>query len=216
MDELEEPVGFCVFRAVLRNRAQDGLCVVFHDRKLNEVGAVEHDVRRFLERINPFFFRIQHILPVGNGFTGRIGAFVVVAHDAAQPVVAGGNPVVVVQVGAGKRVDENLEFGAFRNVRRKVRIQGMDALDEQNAPFPQLEPFTVVFPQARNKVILRHIYFFPANELHDMAFHEGMVYRVKIVKIVAAVRELGGIGPVHEVVVRAHGHGFEATGLELD
>jgi hypothetical protein len=43
-----------------------------------------------------------------------------------------------------------------------------------------------------------------------------MVHRVKVVEIETAVGEPGRIFPVYEIIVCAHGHGLEATGLELD
>ena len=66
MDELEETVALAVLRTVLRNTAQNRFCVVFHYCKLNEIGAVEHNVGHLLIGIYPFFLCVKYVLPVGD------------------------------------------------------------------------------------------------------------------------------------------------------
>ena len=172
MDELEEAVGLGKFGTVLGHAAEDGLGMVLQHGKLNEIGAVEHDIGRFLIGINPLLLCIQHILPVGDGFPRGERTGVVVPYDAPQQaVVAGGDAVVVVQEGSGERVDENLELGAVRNLAGKAGIEGVDTLDEEDASFSQFELFPVVFPQAGDKIEFRNAHFFPVQELHDIAFH---------------------------------------------
>ena len=87
MDELEQAVGLGVFWAVLGNAAQNGLSVVLKNGKLNEVGAVEHYVRGFLEGVDPLALGCQNVGPVGDGFPCRKGAFVVVADNTAKEAV---------------------------------------------------------------------------------------------------------------------------------
>ena len=191
--------------------------MVFQHGKLNEVGAVEHDIGRFLIGINPFLLCIQHILPVGNGLACGEGTGVVVPYDAPQQaVVTGGNAVVVVQEGSGERIDENLELGAVRNLAGKAGIEGVDAFDEEDTAFSQFEFFPVVFPQAGYKIKLRNAHFLSIQEFHDIAFHQPVVHRLEVVEIVGTVREFGGFYPVDKIVIRTYGHGMEAAGFELD
>ena len=97
MDELQQTVSLGVFGTVLGNRGKYDLCMCAQHGKLNVQGRVEHHVGRLLEGEYPLVFGSEHVLPLGNGLLGGIGAFVIVANDATQQaVVANGNPVVVI------------------------------------------------------------------------------------------------------------------------
>ena len=123
---------------------------------------------------------------------------------------------MVVQEGSGERVDENLELGAVRNLAGEAGIEGVNAFYKQNAAVSQLELLAVVFPQTGYEIEFRYRHLFSGDELHDVALHEGMVHRFEIIEIVGAVGEFGRFYAVHEIVVRAHGHGVQAAGLQLD
>ena len=77
----------------------------------------------------------------------------------------------------------------------------MDALNEQDAPRAQPDVLPIVLPQARYKIEFRYRHLLAGKDLHDVRFHEGMVHRVKIIEVEAAVRETRRIGPVHEIIV---------------
>ena len=70
MQELQQPVGLCIFRAVLRNRPENALGVVSHHGELDEIGRIEEHVGIFLIRINPFHLGLADIRPVGDGLPG--------------------------------------------------------------------------------------------------------------------------------------------------
>ena len=80
----------------------------------------------------------------------------------------------------------------------------MDAFYEEDTPLLQLEDLAVVFPQSRHKVVFRDIYFLTVYKGHDIPFHEGVVNGLKIIEVIGAVRELGGVHAVHKIVVGGH------------
>ena len=123
---------------------------------------------------------------------------------------------MVVQEDAGEGIDEDLELGGVGNFGGEAGIQGVDALDDEDAARLQLDLLAVILPQARDEIELRDIHFLAREHLLDVGFHQGMVYRVEVVEVEASVREPRGVQPVHEIVVRGHGQGLEAAGLELD
>ena len=66
--------------------------------KLDVECRVEHHVGTFLEGRYPLILSSQHVLPLGDGLLGGKGSLIVVADDTAQQtVVAGGDPVVVIE-----------------------------------------------------------------------------------------------------------------------
>ena len=217
MDELEETMGLGILGTVLRDAAEDGFGMVLHYRELDEVCAVEHNVGSLLEGIYPLTFCAEHVFPVGDGFTGRVSAFVVIPYDAPEEAVVGsGDPIVVVKLGCSEGIDENAELGAFGDVGSQTRIERMDTFDEEDASGAQFERFPVILPESCNEVEFWNGYLLSADEFHDVRLHEGMVHGIEIVEVVCAVREFGSVGPVHEIIVSRHGDGLQTAGLELD
>lgn len=170
--------------------------------ELYKICGIEHGVRRLLERIDPFFLGGTHFRPLPYAFGSREGPLVVVAHYPSQKtVVACRYPVVVVQRRARKSVDENLVFALVRDVSGQLRIEGMDAFYEQDGTLAQLDFLAVVVPCSGDEIVLRHTHLLSGKNLHQVMLHEGMVHRVEIVEVVAAVWQKRGLDPVHEIIV---------------
>ena len=80
------------------------------------------------------------------------------------------------------------------------------------AAFRELQFLAVILPEACDEVIFRNGDLLAADEFHDVAFHQGMVYGLKVVEIVAAVREFGGVHAVHSTATAPLGAAYVAMG----
>ena len=78
----------------------------------------------------------------------------------------------------------------------------MNALHQKHRIRFQLEPLAVVFPNSRNKIILRHFYFLSVQQRDEVTLQGGMVDGLEIVEIVGAIRQFGRIHTVDEIVIR--------------
>ena len=91
----------------------------------------------------------------------------------------------------------------------------MDTFYEQDAAGLQLQGLSVVFPHTGDEVVLRYGDFLSGDEFHDVALHQSVVYGFEVVEVVRAVGEFGRVQAVDEIIVRRHGHGLDAAGLQL-
>ena len=186
------------------------------DGEFHQVGRIEHHVRILLVRIDPLLLRATHVGPLVDGLAGRERALVVVAHDAAQQaVVAGRHPVVVVQRDARERGDEDLEGARRGDLRDQLRIEGVDAFDQQHAARLHLQVLAVVFAASRDEVEFRHIDHFPVQQPEHVLLQGAVVHGLEIVEVVASVGEFRGLDAVDEIVVGRERNRLEAAGLEL-
>ena len=159
MDELQQAVGFCVFRTVLGYAGEYQFGVDAQHGELDVQGRVEHHVGRLLIGEYPLFLSLADVLPLADGLLCGESTFVVVADDAAQqPVVACRYPVVVVERDAGQRRDIDLVFQRVVYLLRQQGVQGVDALDDEHRVARQPQAFTVEFALAGDEVILWHLY----------------------------------------------------------
>ena len=67
--------------AILRYAGEDGLCVVAHDGKLNQIRRIEHHVSILLVWIDPLLFGSDDVRPLFDGLTGRKSTFIIITND---------------------------------------------------------------------------------------------------------------------------------------
>ena len=217
MDEFQEAVGFAVFGAVLRDGPEDQFGVGVEYGEFHQVGGVEHHIGVLLIGIDPLLFGAADVRPLVDGLAGGEGAVVVVADDAAQqPVVAGRHPVVVVERDAGEGRDEDLERILRRDLRDQLRVEGVDAFDQQHLAFRQLQVLAVVLAAARHEIEFRHVHHFAAQEREHVALDGPVVHGLEVIEVVAAVGQLGRLDAVHEIVIGRERDRAESAGLELN
>lgn len=95
VQELEHAGGLSVCRGRRRNAAQKWLCIVFQDRKLEDVGRVEYGVGVLLEREDIAVFASSDALPAHDGILRYDAACAVVAYHATEHAVVRCRDVVV-------------------------------------------------------------------------------------------------------------------------
>ena len=185
-------------------------------RKLHQVRRIEHHVGVFLVRIDPLLLSAAHVRPLVDGLPGRESPAVEIADDPSQqPVVAGRHPVVVVERDARERGDENLEGTLLRDLRNQLRIERVDAFDQQHAARFHLQMLAVVLAPPRHEIEFRHVHHLAVEQFDHVLLQGTVVHRFEIVEIVAAVRQFRRLDAVHEIVVRREGDGLQPAGLEL-
>ena len=131
LQEFQQPMGFRIFLAELRNLLQDRFSMAFEHRELEDQGRVEHDIRFFLERINPFHLSAYNGRATGDRLFGRETAVLIVTYHAAQKTDIGRrNPVMVINIDSRESRDEDLESKALIHIRQDARIKGMETFDD--------------------------------------------------------------------------------------
>ena len=103
MDKLQETVCLAVFRAVFRHCSQYWLSVIAEHGEFNEQRGIEHCVSLLAIWGNPLLLSLADTRPLADGLAGGEGTLVVVPDNATEEtVIAGRNPVVVIQGYAGQ------------------------------------------------------------------------------------------------------------------
>ena len=123
---------------------------------------------------------------------------------------------MVVKGRAGQGGDEDAKLGRLGDLIRQHGIQGMDAFKQQHTAFLELQFLAVVFALARDEVVFRHLDLLTSQQGNQVTLQGGMVHGVEVVEIIFAVRQLGCILAVDEIVVRGERDGLQAAGLQLD
>ena len=87
----------------------------------------------------------------------------------------------------------------------------MDAFKQQHRSGFQLQPFAVVFADARNEVILRHFDFLAVEQGEQVALQGLVIDGVEIVEVVGAVGQFGRVHAIDKIVVSGEGNGLQTT-----
>ena len=137
--------------------------------KLDVKRRVEHNIGRFLEGEYPLVLGLAHTLPLTDSLAGSEGSLVVIADDATQQaVILRGNPVVVVELYAGKGRDIDLVLLRVGNLVGEQGVQGMDTLDDEYAVVAELELLAVPLALAGNKIVLWNLYYLALHQALKM------------------------------------------------
>ena len=109
-----------------------------------------------------------------------------------------------------------MELALLRDEVGELRIEGVDALDEQDGLRIKPEFAAVVFAYAGDEIVFRHLDLLAVQQTQHVFLQGIVVHGVEIVEVVAAVREERSVHAVHEIVVGGEGHRAQSAGHQLD
>ena len=145
VNEVEQPLGFGMFRAVLRNFFQLWCSVEFQYAQLIKQGGIKHHVGLFLEREDVDFLTTAHFMPAMQSVVGIPSAEVVVAYYAAKhTVLAAADAVDVVDgyLGEGGNVYFELQFVV--NLSGEFGVECVYSFNHKDAVGTELDALAIV------------------------------------------------------------------------
>lgn len=130
--------------------------------------------------------------PAADGFLGRYTSIFIVADDAAQQtVVRCRDVIVIIQQNGGQRRSIHTEDLLFRNMRRKLRIQGVDSLYHQNIVRLQLQLLSTLHTFARREIVFRQFHLLATEERIKLLVEQIEVQGIDALKIKITISSFG-------------------------
>lgn len=159
----------------------------------------------------------SHAGPARNGFLSRVFAVLVVAHNASHQAVVGGvDAVVVVEVDGGERRDVYFELGRGINQVCELWVEGVNALDDEDVVFVQLQHLAVVNALAGLERKLGYLHLFAVEQVNEVLVEQVDVQRLECLKVVVAVFIEGRVFAIHKIVVEREVHRGNARHEQLN
>lgn len=153
--ELAQTVGFGIFRNVARHLVEYLLGLLLDHGKLEQERRVKHRVGIFLIGEDPSLLTSSYGWPAADSVGSRRSpVFMVADYASEESVVGGGYPVVVVDRDGGEGRYVDLELHAGVDTGRELRIETMDAFDEQDRVGIELDAVATVFARACGKIVV--------------------------------------------------------------
>ena len=136
-------------------------------------------------------------------------------YASQQTVVGGGDPVVVVDGKGGQRRHIHTVFHLLLYVCGKLRIQSVDALNEQYGIVVETHLVTFVDAASKLEIVCRQRHFLPPEQRVEVGVELCQIQRVKRLEIVVPGLVAGGDVAVHEIVVKRYDSGRKEIGHQI-
>ena len=157
-------------------------------------------------------FTRPYARPAQDRILSRHAAELVVAHHPPQQaVVARRHLRMLVDGDGGQDRDIELEFLRVGNLRRKGRIQAVDAFHDQHVVVRQLEVLSFELACARGKVVFRNLDALAGEELLELLVQERDIQRLQALEVVISILVERRVDPVAEIVVERDDDGVQAV-----
>ena len=167
---------------------------MLQDRQFIVQGSVEHAVRVFLIGKDVLFLTAADAGPDFERLFGRIGAELLITHDAAQQAdVRGPDAVVVIQVQAGEGTDEYLVDFIGGQHFADLGIQAVDAFQDDDLTGNQRGRRSEVILFAGFEIVFRHENLFTVQQGVERFRKELDIQRVDGFKVARSVNLQGKI-----------------------
>ncbi len=211
-DESQQPLRLTVSRRSRADDLQQRLRVAFEHRNLVEERGVERGVRQLLVRKDMLLFTRSYARPAQDRILSRHTAELVVAHHPPQQaVVARRHLRMLVDGDGGQDRDIELEFLRIGNLRRKGRIQAVDAFHDQHIVVRQLEVLSFELACARGEVVFRNLDALAGEELFELLVQERNIQRLQALEVVISILVERRVDPVAKIVVERDDDGVQAV-----
>ena len=141
----------------------------------------------------------------------------IVADDTAKKTIVGRRDiVVVVEQDGGQCRGIHTENLLVRNLRRQLRVQGMDAFHHQDIVVVHLQLLATLLALARLEIVLRQFHLLATEEGIKLVVDELQVERIDTLIIILAICILWRFLPIHEVIIQGNLQRFQAVHSQLD
>lgn len=192
LQELQQAVSLSKFLTILRHLLEQRFCLHLENRQLIEHRRIQHGIGILLEWENPLVLSGSYRWPAADGFLGRYTSIFIVADDAAQQtVVRCRDVIVIIQQNGGQRRSIHTEDLLFGNMRRKLRIQGVDSLYHQNIVRLQLQLLSTLHTLARREIVFRQFHLLATEERIKLLVEQIEVQGIDALKIKITISSFG-------------------------
>ena len=180
VQELQQADGLAIGGRRRQDAAQQRFRIVLQHGQFEQQGRIENGIGILLEREDVASLASAHAMPAEEGILGGDAPHAVVAdYPAQQAVVRGGNIVVFVDIQRGEGRCINPENPALVHFGDHFRIQGMDALHDEDIPIAQVHAVARKGPLAGFEIEFGDLHFLARQQVVDLLVQEGKVHGVE-------------------------------------
>ena len=191
--------------------------MLFQNGDLIESRGIENNIGVFLIRKDPPLLPGSDAVPHGQGMLHRSPPGFVVPDDPPQkPQIAGGDPVVVIQIQRQQRTDIHPENQiAVYILRQHGRIQTVQALHNDHGIRCQTHMLSPPLPSAGKEVEGGQLYLFSPQQGSHILAEQRTIQCIDMFQIQFSIRAGRNLIPVNVIVIQAHKNGLFPMNTKL-
>ena len=216
-DQLQHPLGLQIVGVLGPNLGQGPFGQGPQHGQLIDEHGIDEEVRVLVVGVDVDVLAPAHLVPQGQGVGGaEVAELHIPDHAADEAVVRGGQGVVVVQIELGQGGDEDAALLLLGDGIGQPRVQGVDALHDEDLVVGQPEAAVILDGAAGLEVVAGKAGLLALQQLPHVLLEQLHVQGLHTFVVRLAVGAQRRLFPVHVIVVHGDLHRMHAQSAELD